>query len=430
MGINNFVPYIKKTYRSACKESYNVIYDNLYIDVNYVLHHVCYYSSDIKDLLKRFKDYLHNIITNIKPKKRLFLCADGVAPLAKMLLQRKRRHTIINTTDIQLNLTPGTRFMMTLENELYGFIQYVKTQFNIDVITDIINEGEGEIKIKFHLLEYHKLYPNDVHMVYSGDSDMVLLLFTCDDLTKIYHMITKDTIIHYGTMYEQHILMFGSAKHDFVFINLLLGNDYIPKVALLKLETIWESYKNALQFNPSGLITFNNTQLQINQLFIYDLLYYVIKKRSIKPLSLDIINTYKNYVQGLYWCACMYYTGKCTDYKYIFDTKLKPCMMGIMWYIMYNNKYTIVNNPSIPTYLYGILLIPHKIKHILSDKQNIIASKLTQKYPIIYSDSSLSTTNIDNIVIEYNNIIGTICMDEIICNNTEIYSYRKIICLF
>jgi len=85
MGILNFIPYIKNTYKTSYKTTYNITYDNLYIDVNYVMHNVCYYSSDKMDMLNKFKDYVYTIIMEIKPK-RLFLCADGSAPYAKQVL--------------------------------------------------------------------------------------------------------------------------------------------------------------------------------------------------------------------------------------------------------------------------------------------------------------------------------------------------------
>ena len=119
MGIHNFQKYLKTTYPSAHKESWLDKYDNLYIDLNYVLHHICYVSNSRQDILLRTKDYLLNIIKYTKPQKRIVIVADGPAPLAKLILQRKRRLDKVDIFDnrpfnedthLEINFTPGTQF--------------------------------------------------------------------------------------------------------------------------------------------------------------------------------------------------------------------------------------------------------------------------------------------------------------------------------
>ncbi|VBB17783.1 XRN 5'-3' exonuclease [Yasminevirus sp. GU-2018] len=403
MGIANFQQYVKKVYSKACKQKWNgVTYDNLYIDLNHVLHHVCYLSKDINDLSARFKDYLRGIIIANTPKKRVYLAADGPAPMAKMMLQRKRRLDMVKALDgdidlkknLNLNLTPGTDFMMKLERELAGFIRYIKEKYNLEVVTSITEADEGEIKVRHYLQKLQKRYPNETHLVYSGDSDVILLLFTCDDLSKIYQVIGKETIIHFGTMLDQHRELFGktdSDKLDFVFINLLMGNDYLPKVSYLKLENVWEAYKTVSKRRPKGMVTLNGTNVQIDQLFVYDLLSIGAKKspahllRRFKDSDL-YESSYENYVNGLYWCFGMYTTGSCSDYRYIYDHQTSPHVYGAMWSIIFNNKYTITKTPSIDVDLYGLLLIPEKAKALLSKEQNLIAEKLVEIHPIIYEE--------------------------------------------
>lgn len=407
MGIPQFQKYIKKEYDTACKKTWGSVYDNLYIDMNCVLHHVCYLAKDCNDLLNRFRDYLRKIILSVKPKKRVYLAADGPAPMAKMMIQRKRRLDSIKILDgdidlkknLDLNLSPGTDFMMKLEKELAGFIDYIKRQYNVDVVTSVTDAGEGEIKIRHQLHKFQTRYPNETHLVYSTDSDMILLLFTCDDLSKIYQIVDKNVIIHFGTLLDQHRDKFGktdSVKYDFVLINLMMGNDYIPKISLIKLDHVWEAYKTVARNRPKGLVSWDKEKstesvMKIDQIFIHDLLYIATKK-SPKHL-LDKFNPtelshkyYKNYVQGLYWCFTMYTTGNCSDYRYIYDHKTSPHVWGAMWTIMYNNTYTITKTQSIDVDLYGILLIPEKANLLLSKEQNLIATKLADKHPIIYEE--------------------------------------------
>lgn len=402
MGVTNFQPYIKKVYKKACQKKFDVTYDNLYIDLNHVLHHVCYLSKDKDDLLARFRDYLKGIIVMIKPKKRVILAADGAAPLAKMILQRKRRLDSIKALEgdldpkknLNLNLTPGTEFMMKLERALAGFVKYVKEKFSVEVSTLITDADEGEIKIKHQLQKIQKKNPTETHAVYSGDSDVILILFTCEDLSKIYQMINKDMIIHFGTMYDEHVAKFGStenAKNDFVFINLMMGNDYLPKVSFLKLESVWDAYKIVGRNRPKGMVSRIDTNVAIDPIFIHDLLYIACKgvaRHMLQRFKLTDLTdgSYTNYVQGLYWCFGMYTTGNCSNYRYIYEHITSPHVVGAMLSLMRYNTYQITSTSSIDVDLYGILLIPEKAKSLLSKEQNLIAEKLAKKHPIIYEE--------------------------------------------
>lgn len=409
MGIPKFLQYIRKTYSDACKKNWkNISYDNLYIDINHVLHHVCYLSKNSEDLLKKFMEYLRKIIMFIKPKKRIYLAADGPAPIAKMILQRKRRLDSIKSSvpylrsnegidlnaNLNLNFTPGTIFMTNLEKELKGFIVYLKEKLKIEVITSIVDADESEIKIRFQVQKFQNRYSNETHLVYSGDSDMILLLFTCCDLSKIYQMIDKNTIIHFGTLLEHHMKTFGktdSVKYDFVFINLMMGNDYIPKVAYLKLENIWDAYKIISKIRLTGLICYQDNKIKIDPIFIHDLLYVATKKtqthllKKFKVTELKNLS-YVNYVKGLYWCFGMYVTGDCSDYKYIYEHHVSPHVTGVMLTMMFNSSHIITKTDSIDADLYSILLIPEKANALLSHEQKLIAEKLIIKQPIIYEE--------------------------------------------
>ena len=164
----------------------------------------------------------------------MILASDGPAPLAKLLLQRKRRLDMIKLVDqdqinvtenLSLNLSPGTDFMLNLEKHLTGFIQYVKTKYNVEVFTLINDSDEGEIKIRHELQKIQNKNATDTHIVYSGDSDVILLLFTCNNLKYVYQALNKDMIISFGKFYDVHVEKFGSTeftKYDFVLINLWL----------------------------------------------------------------------------------------------------------------------------------------------------------------------------------------------------------------
>lgn len=404
MGIQNYQQFVKKTYPSACQKVH-ATFDNLYIDINHVLHHVCYLAKNTEDLTARFKDYLLSIIKFNTPRKRVFFDADGPAPMAKMMLQRTRRldtvkteETIDLTKNLSLNLTPGTSFMLKLEQELENFIAYIKIKYKIDVFSSITEDGEGELKIRYHVQKTQKKYPDETHLVISGDSDMILLLFTCDDLDKIYQMVNKDMFIHFGTLLKEHRKIFGktdSDKYDFVFINLLMGNDYIPKVSFLKLESLWEAYKLVAGSRSTGLIKFDKSSFTVDSIFIHDLLYIATKstpKHLMNRFKITEISSphYKNYVDGLFWCFSMYSSGVCSDYRYLYNNNISPHVTGVMLSIMFNNVFSVIKTDSIDVDLYGILLIPEKASALLTKEQNLIVKKLVKKHPVIYEEERCS----------------------------------------
>jgi hypothetical protein len=403
MGIQNFQPFIKKVYAKACNKYWmGVEYDNLYIDLNHVLHHVCYLSTSKEDLLNRCKDYLRGIIVSLAPTKRVILVADGPAPLAKMVLQRKRRLDSVKQLDgdidleknLNLNLTPGTEFMMNLGKSLEGFINYVKERHDVEVIALITDADEGEIKIRHYLQKLERKFPDETHIVYSGDSDMILLLFTCEDLENVYQALSKDVIIHYGTLYKIHVKEYGetdTAKLDFVFVNLMMGNDYLPKVSFLKIENLWNAYKIVAQGRQCGLVKCDKSIMSVDSIFLHDLLYIATKKTPphlLRKFKLSDIadGSYQGYVNGLYWCFGMYTTGNCSNYKYIYEYRSSPHINGVILTVMSNDTYKILHTKAIDSDLYGILLIPEKAKKLLSKEQNLIAEQLASIHPIIYEE--------------------------------------------
>jgi hypothetical protein len=431
MGIHNFQQYIKKTYDGACRKKWLNCYDNLYIDLNHILHTSCYVSKNLDELMETTKEQLKNIIFFNKPTKRLIIIADGSAPLAKLILQRKRRLESVRSIDdnvsphdayidrLNLNLTPCTKFMTMMERSIMDFVHYVENTYKIEVITFLSDAGEGEVKIKYQVLKYQKKYPDETHAIYSNDSDMILLLFTCEDLSKIYQIIRKEYIISFGKMYHMHMQMiFGNQpvvkdftkeisqiKYDFVLINLLMGNDYLPKASFLKLENVWKAYQiiapnryivrrdNQLIIDwTKGLIVCNNSDIRIDPIFFHDLIYNATKhtpKHLLKKFTFESLkdSLYSDYIKGLYWCFAMYRVGSCLDCCYAYDHRTAPHITGVMLSIMTTQSYHIEETRrNIDQGLYGILLIPEKAKNLLNKEQQMVLEKMLVKHPIIYEE--------------------------------------------
>ena len=110
MGIPSYFKHVISKYKNILTEydkTTNVI-DNLYIDSQSLI-----YDAVIGDKVKASPSHLiektiieevivklGNYISEIGPKKRVFIAFDGVAPVAKMQQQRTRRHKGENEKNI------------------------------------------------------------------------------------------------------------------------------------------------------------------------------------------------------------------------------------------------------------------------------------------------------------------------------------------
>jgi len=170
-------------------EENNPKIDNLYLDMNGIIHPCCHpmdkpAPKSETEMFNLIFAYIDDIISIIKPKKVLYLAIDGVAPRAKMNQQRSRRfRTAIEAQEKKEKetslrnkwmedgikftgkptksddsvfdsnvITPGTEFMFNLSKALQLFIVerfHSESKWNnLQVIfSDAFVPGEGEHKI-------------------------------------------------------------------------------------------------------------------------------------------------------------------------------------------------------------------------------------------------------------------------------------------
>jgi hypothetical protein len=443
MGIKDYVKFVKKEYSRACKKRWLNRYDNLYIDLNHALHHVCYQSHSPKEILSKIKSYLNDVINNYRPTQRVYIGADGPAPIAKMVLQRRRRYDKVKTLksdeelnlakNLSLNFTPGTEFMLNLADELSHFSSYLSIVYGVVVELDIETDDEGEVKIRRKIEEDQKKKPNLSAIVYSGDADMILLLASLRRLQNVYQIIDRYTILSFGRLYNIHIQKFSkgnsyrlvedkidrikrkqtSVKSDFIFINLLFGNDYLPKILYIKFENIWKAYSELAPYYPEGLVKYEREerQITIDREFMFRLLDKTTgmnkvnydNKFKLDTLTSSDLTLYADYMQGVAWCFDMYASGVCADYRYIYDHSKPPHYDGIILQVMARNTYAVPQTTSIDSDLYGILLIPEKAKALLSEKQKSLSEQLVESHPIIYEEERCQTcSNFSKSLSTYN----------------------------
>jgi 5'-3' exoribonuclease 1 len=151
MGIPKFFRWLSERYplinQTIDLQNVGPIFDNLYLDMNGIIHHCTHPSDDISlvlsqdEMFTRIFRYVDHIFHLVKPRKIFYLAIDGVAPRAKMNQQRQRRFRSakeareairrmlergerVPETPFDSNcITPGTEFMQDLTKHLKFFIR-------------------------------------------------------------------------------------------------------------------------------------------------------------------------------------------------------------------------------------------------------------------------------------------------------------------
>lgn len=296
MGIFNFFKFFKDQFSSKIyriKHSVrNEVYidvDNLMIDMNGIFHTsaqkifkygnfkpygdvVVTIDNNQRNQERVFKDVCENIETillTVNPNRRLILCVDGPAPVAKQLQQSKRRYVSSlsrkdddNSFDSNC-ISPGTKFMDHMNKYIDWFIRSKITEDplwqNIEVIfsNDKV-EAEGEHKLQSYVRKYGK--PNESFMIHGLDSDLIMLslishcpkfyVLRDDTFDKSNNFLLLDMPLIRPQIIDmmrwecnsvdyddRPIHKFNEiwAINDFVFLCFMVGNDFLHHVPALEI---------------------------------------------------------------------------------------------------------------------------------------------------------------------------------------------------
>ena len=315
----------------------------LYIDANCLFHPECFkileYCSEITDIdkleklmFKRILNYLDYLENVVNPTEMMFVAVDGVAPLAKIGQQRKRRFKSVIDNDMKKSIklkhgikvnsiwsntviTPGTIFMEKLHNKLCDHYKNRSKKKNIKYIySSYHTPGEGEHKILQHVKKNTNV--NDNIVIYGLDADLIFLAMTSyrnniyllreemqitgnskkEDLFDPVDDVAQDllfvSISSTKEAYNEKLnsLISNNYKYkgiheneekdystDLIFICFLLGNDFLPHFPSIDihkggLESIINSYVDCVTDTQDILLerTLSNgeTCIKINTVFL------------------------------------------------------------------------------------------------------------------------------------------------------------------
>jgi len=321
MGIPQFFGWITRKYDNIIECKTNEI-DHLYFDFNCLIYHV--YGDIIKNeyqkfskyneeqrvqyLLDEIEKYVVKIVKEVKPKKSVNVCIDGVVPMAKMHRQRQRRYKspifkeweneIKRRFDVYQEelfdtnqITPGTPFMEKLGEKVKKIkvgVQYLVSDANLS--------GEGEHKI-MRLLK--KIPKKEKVCIYGLDADLIMLSllmeneicllrenvqmnlkdkfgeneFLVVDINRLKNSIYEEMMKNLSEKFNVKSFQFTKNRvvNDYIFLGFFLGNDFlhhIPSLSianngtdfLLKIyATCFSMCKNYLTFKVNGITKINKT---------------------------------------------------------------------------------------------------------------------------------------------------------------------------
>ena len=357
MGVPSFFSWLLRNFKEnkiiLKKLNDKIVY--LYLDANCLFHPECakikeYYITEMDNdkleqkMFKRIENYLNYIEYFVNPTNTLYISVDGVAPLAKMCQQRKRRFKSVDETKIKNELkakykisyseawnntciTPGTEFMERLHNFLiHNYeIKNKNKKTNIKYIYSSYHSiGEGEHKILQHI-KNNKELKDDIIVIYGLDADLIFLAMASEKsniflLREAIHLGYKsvESELYDPVTDVAQELMYVSIDEtkksinkqiwkiiesrpdiknkikiertidfskDFIFICFLLGNDFLPHFPSIDiysggLDEIIHSYIECISITNQLIIEINENKVRINQIMFILLVENLGKKEE------------------------------------------------------------------------------------------------------------------------------------------------------
>lgn len=190
------------------------------------------YEQKIQSLFKKCFEYITTIIefVEINDGGIVYVSIDGVAPVSKQIQQRQRRF-IKNEIEFDSNcISAGTRFMQQICKYLYKNLkEYCIMKKNKIIFSPHTVPGEGEHKI----MDFIRLEPYKKVCMFGPDGDLIMLGLSLENP----FILLKEDMYNYDKFYTIDITKLRSdltifPPLNFVFMGMLLGNDFLPKLEM------------------------------------------------------------------------------------------------------------------------------------------------------------------------------------------------------
>lgn len=284
-------PDILTTNRPVC--------DAYYVDFNGMIHQAAQRvirsqsaPSSLEEIETRICEetwnYLQECVKYVSPRKSVHICVDGVAPIAKMAQQRKRRflsHKRLSLLPREQQpvwdtnaITPGTAFMTKLQDYLKVRIcEETTLTYELSAADEC---GEGEHKIFSSLASSYA--ENALYCIHGLDADLIMLSLmshipnislvregTATGASVSDFVILDIDKLRIGLLrYIQKAWTIEADAHEtdiiesYLVLCFFLGNDFLPHMPGLSLKK--DGYTKLLDVSASviprhGLLVSNGT---------------------------------------------------------------------------------------------------------------------------------------------------------------------------
>lgn len=202
-------------------------------DYNGLIHPIVNETADMNDFHHNLWKKTTDLIQYINPSDHTFIAVDGIAPLAKIHQQRKRRYlkTLQDTKKSfdTNNITCGTPFMNKLMNFLLS-----KQSDHVRISTTSEN-GEGEHKIMDYIV--HSNHQNKTIVIHGLDADLILLsmlnytqhldIYLMRDNNKSIEFLSITKLVEAIILEWKHVFP-QNTVHNYCYVMSILGNDFLP----------------------------------------------------------------------------------------------------------------------------------------------------------------------------------------------------------
>jgi len=474
MGVERFFSSIRNEFNIIENTEYPFKKINskyIFIDFNSIVHFISAHLINLynlnnknnviefeKELITLIDNYLIELFTlnlNGDQLEYIYICIDGVPTMGKIYEQKKRRYMaslinyINNKEKIKKskfkwdknNISPGTSFMNKLEKFLQSdeFKNKVKNKCNRLKILNVsgTNEkGEGEMKI-INLIKKNNI--NDDCVIYSPDSDMIILLLMLKNKNIILRYDQQNSLLDdnfNGKKYN--ILQVNKFKfelikyinkrinpykninsdrfiNDLILIFTIFGDDFLPKMENFRVSndiyTILDYY--IVNYQDTGYLL--NDDKTIKKIALHSFFKLLSTNEYLFLQRNQMLTLYSNY---------NYAEKDIIGYEmFIF----REMVFELLWKFIYSNndKY---NNQSVNPHNIHNFIDHTKFLEFIENEPNINIIDLGKysKRFFKYAKNNIYEQIKEIFINNYLNILKFLKTDKLF-ENTKKYNNRKIL---